>query len=346
MGESIASASSVVHLLEPPRARGGRDRGRESSLLAFAHHRHAGLVEPGRVVLLGDQMSREAALAHGLAWDRVLTPVAGRLGPSWPAIRREIAGAKLVRCWSVGALRMVGALAGLSRVGGVRATLLEAPRGARDRRMITRLGARLDRVDVFDEQDGAAWREVGVPSERVHVHDPADTPPLPSWTTQRIEITGRRPGQLVLTTLGDHPGDSDARRLSFLLAILSVGDYVALGLCPAGAHDLEAGRRYHRMLGERFDFQISSRPTIELLRAADVCVWPDPTEREPARGARALLRAAADRLGVEIIDPPEYANPAGPTPPEMVRPALRLFTGAREAASTLHAEPVMAGSGR
>lgn len=347
MGEPVPPSTPAIHLLEPPRAMGGRDRGRESSLLGFALLRTLDLLEPGHVVLLGDAKSREAARAHAIAWDRAVTPVAGRLGAGWPAIRREIAGAALVRCWSIGALRVVGAIAGAARLGRIRATLVEAPRGVWDRRVVRLLGSRLDRLDVFDGADADAWRAAGVPADRVHAHEPGDLELSGGSPRAFARPTSAPPGRPLLTTLGDHPMESDARRLSFLLAIMSVGEYAAVALCPEGARNLDAGRRYHRLLGERYGFALSDRPTVDLLRAADVCVWPDPTERSPARGARALWRAAADRLGVEIIDPPEYANPSGPTPPEMVRPALRLFTGARVHAPDDRAgAPAMAGSGR
>ncbi len=316
-------AHQTTHLIEPPRAYGGRTRGRESSLLAFASLREHGLIEPGPVVLLGDDSSRRFAQAHGVAWDHSITPRAGRIGVSWRAIQRDVAHAGSIRCWSRDALRVVAGVLPRKKAVDVRATLLGSPRGAWDRRAVSRLADRLTMIDVFDASDADAWRRAGVRPDRIRVHD-AGGACAPSRGT-RITLPGTRPGQLVLTTLTDHPREADARRFSFLLAILSVGEYACIGLCPSGARHMEAGRRYHRLLGNRHGFQVSDRPTIELLAAADMCVWPDPTQLDAPRGARSLLRATAERFGVTIIDPPEYANPAGPTPPEMVRPALRLF---------------------
>ncbi len=340
MDRAPDASRETIHLIEPPRLFGGADRGRESSLVAFSLLRARGLVEPGPVVVVGDASSFAAARAHGIEHDARLVPPAGRPGLCWRAIRRLTARSATVRCWSPAMLR-VAAAATPSRVR-VRATLVSGSASAWDRRAVARLGDRLERVDVFDPADAAAWSETGVPADSIHTHQPeqADLPPPGA----RVRLKDQSEGELVLTMLADHPREADARRFSFLLAILSVGEYACVGLSPAGARHMEAGRRYHRNLGNPHAFQVSDRPMIELLRAADMCVWPDPTRRDGPRGARRLLEALAARHGVTIIDPPEYADPAGPTPPEMVRPALRLFERGREGAVS-NQPPVMAGSG-
>ena len=316
---------SAIHLLEPPRASGG---GRESSLIAWNLRHDAWGGGPGRTLLLGDAMSERWARAHAIGWTRRITPPSGRLALTWSVVLRLIRDQRpeVIHCWSLPSLRLACALSRLHRAS-IRATLVEAPAGAE--RVIRASLGRIEGIETFDEADAEDWRRLGADARTVEI-------PAPHRETGSAD-DGRHgafapepnadPSALRLGTLFDHPNETDARRLSFLLAILAVSEHDAVGLMPSGARHVEAGRRYARAINRDYRMLLSDRPLIEQLRVLDACVIPDPTRSQP-RGARRLLEHAAQAAGVRAFDRPEYSGISGPTPPEMIRPMLDVLEGA------------------
>ncbi len=325
MADTRASTGAeTLHLIEAPRASGG---GRESSLFAWNIQRSAGLIEPGAVTLIGDSMSERWMRAHGIVWDARIAPPTGRIALAWSPLVRLIRSRRpgSVRCWSLPTLRLASALA---RVHGapIRATLVEAPGG--DEKLIRRAAARVESIDVFDDEDASAWRGLGVECRVAGID--ASAPDLAEAQDQARRRLQRGLGvgesELLLGTLFDHPSDTDFRRLSFLLCILAVSEHRTVGLAPAGARLIEAGRRYARVINRDYRLLFSGQPLIEQLRVLDACVIPDPTRRQ-ARGSRRVLEHAAACAGVRAYERPEYTEVSGPTPPDMIRPMLEVLEG-------------------
>jgi len=321
--EASPEGTKVLHLIEPPRTSGG---GRESSLFAWTALRDVGLVEHGAVVLVGDSMSERWARAHGIGWDERVAPPTGRVGLAWSSIARVIQARRpeTVRCWSAPTLRLV---AGISRFhrASIRATLVEGPEVCE--RLIMRSAARIESVEVFDEEDRTAWTRLGLSARLVDLDDDRPISDTGSERRSLQDSLGVDEDARLLGTLFDHPSDTDLRRFSFLLAILAVSERNTVGLAPAGARLIEAGRRYARAINRDFRVLLSDRPLIEQLRVMDACVIPDPT-RLHARGADRLLRRAALRAGVRAFAHPSFAEISGPSPPEMIRPMLDVLGSA------------------
>ncbi len=320
--EQRKPSGTTLHLLEPPRAAG---RGRESSLFAWSELRRLGRVEPGPVVLVGDGMSARWAAAHGIEPDARLTPPAGRSGLLWPRLRRLARDVRpdAIRCWSPDLLRACALAPGLHGTE-LRGTVVEGP-NARDRRLRGRL-RRATVIETFDERDAEDWRSLGLTVRTVELGDSPAPTPSDDRAALQAQI-GVSSDELLLGTLFDHPADTDARRFSFLLAILAVSEHDAVGVVPSGARRIEAGRRYARVINREYRVLESDAPLIEQLRALDACVIPDPTRRLP-RGADLLLRRAAARAGVRAYERPAYLGVSGPTAPEMIRPMLDVLEGA------------------
>eukprot|EP00913_Durusdinium_trenchii_P006282 g5894.t1 len=319
LGQAMAQ---LFYNHDAPRASGG---GRESSLFAWNLMRGLGRVEPGAVLLVGDAMSRRWMRAHGIAFDACVAPTGGRVALAWPsvlrAIRRRRPGA--IRCWSAPTLRLASGLARFHRAA-ILGTLVEGP--CERERVILGAKHRIESLDVFDDQDAQAWRRHGLSAETVDLPEPS---PAPGDTERRRLQRGLGVAEtdLLLGTLLDHPSETDVRRLSFLLAILAVSERSVVGLAPEGGRLVEAGRRYARVINRDYRLLFTDRPLIDQLRVLDACVIPDPT-RGQARGARRVLEHAAAGAGVRAYERPEYAQPGGPTPPEMIRPMLDVLEGA------------------
>jgi hypothetical protein len=181
-------------------------------------------------------------------------------------------------------------------------------------------------IETFDERDAEDWRSLGLTVRTVELGDSPAPTPSDDRAALQAQI-GVSSDELLLGTLFDHPADTDARRFSFLLAILAVSEHDAVGVVPSGARRIEAGRRYARVINREYRVLESDAPLIEQLRALDACVIPDPTRRLP-RGADLLLRRAAARAGVRAYERPAYLGVSGPTAPEMIRPMLDVLEGA------------------
>ena len=221
------------------------------------------------------------------------------------------------------------ALSAWEGMPAVRATLVEAPSGSE--RLIRRTAGRIERVECFDDQDASAWRALGLDVQTLELPAPQrQTPPGDPRRDARERFNHDHrldASAMLLGTLFDHPRETDARRFSFLLAILAVSEHQTTGLAPVGARHVEAARRYARTINREYRLLFSGSPLIDQLRALDACVIPDPT-RPQARGARRVLEHAARQHGVRAFERPAFAGLSGPTPPEMIRPMLDVLEGA------------------
>lgn len=243
------------------------------------------LAPSGRIVLIGDEKSERSAITLGLTPHLRLTPPLGRVEMLARAARRIANDFERVIVWND---ELAPILKGITAPTELISTRPDLAR----RRVPSRVNVR-----VFERSDRKVWESRNHEAELDTVlHHLVSSPKLPDSTLTR-EMFGIPADSICMGIVADRPSDIDARSIGFLMGLLDVSGFDLTAIIPESASHLNAARRHHHGLGDRFRFLIAQDPIITMLPIFDLLIHPCYNNT----GASSLIERLCENMGTPVL---------------------------------------------